>query len=136
VTNKKRININFSLLCCVSQKFKEIKEQEIHLNIPEEHFDCFSSFLNIFQGCEFNFETFSFSSLMFFIDFSQCSTLFEFIESKLKLPQTIQESIDYLSKSNCEFFEKQFNKSISILILHFENITKEQFKLISNSFLT
>jgi hypothetical protein len=130
--NIKQININHSLLCCVSNKFREMKDQEIQFDVPEEHFGCFTSFLNIFQGCEFNFEKFSLSSLMFLIDFFQCSSLFEFISSKLKSPQTIQESIDYLLKPNSEFFETYFRKRSSILIHQFENITREQFKFISN----
>jgi hypothetical protein len=70
---------------------------------------------------------------MFLIDFFQCPLLFEFISSKLKTPQTIEESIDYLSKPNCEFFETHFQSSISILIQQFDHITQEQFKFISNS---
>jgi hypothetical protein len=111
----------------------EPKSKEISIDSPKEHFECFISFLNLFSGCEFNSEKYSLSSLMFLINYFQSSLLFEFICCKIKIPQTINESIKYLSHPNCEFNENHFKESISILIREFENITIEQFQFISNS---
>jgi hypothetical protein len=134
IINGQTFELNYSLLCCLCAKFKQMESlpTELTIQVPNEHFKCFIHFLNIFNGISFNFQLFSFSSLLFLIDLFGISPLFQFISSSIPLSSNIKESIEFLSIKGCEHFDKIFNHSITILTQHFEEITIDQFNYLTN----
>jgi hypothetical protein len=58
IVNGRIFNINFSLFCCVSDKFQSMdkQEEEFSFSIPNQCLPCLISFLDIFKGLPFYFE--------------------------------------------------------------------------------
>jgi hypothetical protein len=67
------------------------------------------------------------------IDCFEINALLSFISSKIPFPQTIEESLQFISKSYCEFFKKQFVQSLSLIIQHFNSLTFKDFDKLTNS---
>jgi hypothetical protein len=137
IVNGRTFNINFSLFCCVSDKFQEInrQEEEVSFSIPNQYLPCLISFLDIFKGLPFYFENYSFEALSYLIDLFGLSSLSEFINEHLPRPQNVQEAIDFLSIYSYEFHPKFFDNSFAILIHHFTELNFDQFLKLPNSIL-
>jgi hypothetical protein len=134
VINGKSFNINFSLFCCVSDKFQSInhKEEGLHLTIPNQHLSCFLSFLDIFKGLSFYFQNHSLESVSSIIHLFGLSSLSQFICKNLPSPRNIQEALEFLSNHSCHFYPEVFGESLEILIQHFSQIRLDQFLKLSN----
>jgi hypothetical protein len=89
IINGQTFKLNYSLLCCLCEKFQQMESPptELSIQVPNEHLKCFIHFLNIFNGISFNFQLFSFSSLFFLIDLFGISNLFQFISSSIPFHQ-------------------------------------------------
>jgi hypothetical protein len=113
VVNDKTFNINFSLFCCVSDKFLSMKKQEEELicSIPEQYLHCFISFLDIFKKLPFYFESYSLESVSYLINLFGLSNLSQFICENIPLPQNVNEALEFLSKPSCEFYSNIFDES-------------------------
>jgi hypothetical protein len=126
---------NFELWNCVSDFFlqnKNIGDQFV-FSIPDEHFDCFLKFINIFHGETLHFEENLFSSWVFLIYTFGLSCLLSFIPKEFLSLHTLQEALSFLLKPFCQDFEQQFNQSVSLLLQHFDQISLEQFLSLPNS---
>jgi hypothetical protein len=132
--NGKSFGINFSLFCCVSDKFQAMnhQEQELRLTIPDQHLPCLISFLDIFKGLPFYFENYSPESVSYFIHLFGLSSLAQFIYENCPSPQNIQEVLEFLSSHSCEFYPNIFDESLTILIRHFSEIRTDQILKLSN----
>jgi hypothetical protein len=134
IVNDKSFGINFSLFCCVSDKFQEInhQEQELRLTIPDEYLPCLISFLDIFQGLPFYFENYSLESLSYIIQLFKLTSLSQLICENLPPPQNIQEALEFLSNHYCERYPNIFDESLTILAQQFSEIRIDQFLELSN----
>jgi hypothetical protein len=105
IVNGKVFQINFSLFCCLSDKFLEMnqQEQELRCSIPNNYLPCFIAFLDIFKGLPFYFENYSLESISFLIQLFGLSSLSKFICENIPHPQNIQQITSFLSKISCEF---------------------------------
>jgi FtsZ-binding cell division protein ZapB len=132
--NGKSFGINFSLFCCVSDKFQtmSLQEEELSLTIPNQHLPCFISFLDIFKGLPFYFEKYSLESVSYLIHLLGLSSLSQFICENFPSPQNIQEALEFLSNHSCQFYPNIFDESMKILIYHFSEIRTAQFLKLSN----
>jgi hypothetical protein len=138
IVNGITFQVNYSLFCSVCDKFYETGRQitEFVISIPEQFFQCFESFIKIFDGQEFYFSSFSLDSLIFLIDLFKISCLIPFLHSQIQIPKTIQDSISFLSLSKANFFEGfkwHFESSYNILLKNFSTKLVEQFNQLSNS---
>jgi hypothetical protein len=134
IVNGNTFEINFSLFCCVSGKFLKttFPEKKLACSIPENFFSCFISFLDIFHGFPFYFENYSFEALSYLIDLFGLSSLFQFICDNIPVPKNVNESIEFLSKCEIEFFPSIFEQCIMILNQHIDRIKIEQFNCLPN----
>jgi hypothetical protein len=134
VVNGKTFEINFSLFCCVSDKFFKtiFPENKLVFSIPENFLSCFTSFLDIFHGLPFYFENYSFEALSYLIDLFGLFSLFQFICDKIPVPKNVSESIEFLSKCQVDFFPKNFKQCIIILIENIDKIQTEQYNCLPN----
>jgi hypothetical protein len=134
IVNGKTFDINFLLLCCVSDKLQAIctQEEELNFTIPKEYLPCFISFLDIFTGLPFYFEDYSLESVSYLIHLFGISSLSQFICKNLASPQNVQEAIEFLSDRSCELYSQIFEQSFSILVNHFSEIRHEQFLQLLN----
>jgi hypothetical protein len=137
IANGRTFDINYSLFCCVSDKFQTMncQEKELILTIPGQHFPCLISFLDIFKGLPFYFEEYSLESVFYLIHLFGLLSLSQFICENLPSPQNIGEALDFLGKSLCEFFSNIFDQSLSIVLHHFAELRIDQFLRLSNSVL-
>jgi FtsZ-binding cell division protein ZapB len=135
IVNRQSFEINYSLLCCVSDKFLQMNchENEFSFDIPNEHLNCLISLMKILRGSPFVYQKFDLSSVMFFINFLHLTCLFTFISKSLPIPSTIQESITFVIMPNSESFNQHFNQSVSVLSSNFDQLTFDQIKSLSNS---
>jgi hypothetical protein len=135
--NENIFEINSSLFCCISDKQNEFPEKnsqpfESVFSNPEEHFKCFSAFLNIFRGDPFQHQEYALPSKLLLIHTFGLSPLAQIISSSLTAPQTIQEAIQFLKINHCEIFENHFNQCTALLISHLEEISIDDFRSLSN----
>jgi hypothetical protein len=121
IINGNSIKISYSLFSCVCEKFQQLNQQEnkLVISVPNEAENNFISFFNIMKGYSFCFENIDFSQMKVLIDCFEINILLSFISSKIPFPQTIEESLQFISKSHCEFFKEQFDQNLSLLIQHF-----------------
>jgi hypothetical protein len=134
IVNDRTFDINFSLFCCVSNKFQSMnhREEELSLIIPNQHLPCLISFLDIFKGIPFYYENYSLESVSYLINVFGLSSLSQFMCKNLPSPQNIQEALEFLSNHFCELFPNIFDESLAILIHHFSDIRLDQFLKLSN----
>jgi hypothetical protein len=126
ILNEQSFEIHSSYLSCLSNQFQSLDKRADQLicSIPQEHFQCFESFLLIFKGSSFRFDEFDLSSLIYYFDLKP---LHQFISSSLSLPSNIQESISFLSRMNSQLLDKHFQQSIDILVENIEKISIDQY---------
>jgi hypothetical protein len=80
IVNGRTFDINYSLFCCISDKFQTMNCQEkIGLTIPSQHLPCLISFLAIFKDLPFYFEEYSLESVSYLINLLGLSSLSQFI---------------------------------------------------------
>jgi hypothetical protein len=134
IVNGKFFGIIFSLFCYISDKCQEMNHlvKELNVIIPNQHLQYFISFLDIFKGLPFYFESYSLESVSYLIHLFGLSSLSQFISKSLPSPQNIQEAIEFLSNHSCEFYSNIFDESITILIHHFSEIKADQILQLSN----
>jgi hypothetical protein len=110
-------------------------ENEFSFSISPEFMNCFLSFFDMMKGFSFYFENFDFPSLKYLIDYVQIPCLYLFISSKMLFPQTLEESLQFLSLFQCESLEEQFNQRLSIIIQNFHLLSFYDLKQLSNDHL-
>jgi hypothetical protein len=112
IFNGKTFEVNYSLFCCCADKLNEMNsnQSEMKFEIPNEHFHCFDSFLNLFQGKSFHFQNYSFDSLSYLIQFFGLSCLFESISSSFSKPNGVIGSINFVSIPHCELYDEHSKK--------------------------
>jgi hypothetical protein len=128
------IGINYSLFSCVCDKLHQLnlQKKEYSLSISNECLNCFISFFDLLKGFSFISEHFDFSSLKLLIECFGIHNLSQFLSTKIPLPQTFQESLQFLSSSSCEFLKDHYSQSISLIIQHFNLISFEDLNKLSN----
>jgi hypothetical protein len=134
IFNQNDISINFSLFCCISDKFLQLARSisNFKFTLPEESVDIFISFLQILIGISFYPEDFEFSSLYYLIDFFGLNSLFLFITNNVQIPNTLSEALAYLNHPYSKFIDQPFQASLSILIENIELISVDQLTKLSN----
>jgi hypothetical protein len=134
VINEKSFEIPYSYSSIISDKFRSLDKTRntFICSIPQQHLSCFESFFSLFKGSSFYFDEFDLSSLIYLIDYFDLKSLLHLLENSLSFPSNIQESISFLSRTNCQLLEKHFQKSLDILIENIEDITIDQFLQIPN----
>jgi hypothetical protein len=85
------------------------------------------------KGYSFCFENIDFSKLKQLIDYFGINSLFQAISSNISLPQTLEESLQFISQSFCEYLEKQYHQSLSIIIQNISKLSFENQNKLSNS---
>jgi hypothetical protein len=135
IINENLIGINYSLFSCVCEKLLQLdyQENELALSISNESLNCFFSFFEIMKGFSFSFENIPLSSFKLLIDCFEIKYFCQYIDSNFPFPQTLEESLQFISYSSCEFLEKQFNKSLSIIIHNFHLLSFDDLNHLSNS---
>jgi hypothetical protein len=124
IVNNQEFSINFSLISCISEKFIHFsREPQLHLETPNEIFQIFISFLEIFQGSPFIFEDHEIPSLLHFTHFFGIFFPLSFISDKISIPETLSQSIQYLSMKGCQSLENHFNQSLNIIFEHFHELS-------------
>lgn len=121
IINNQIFQVNSSLLSCVSNKFLQMDDQtkELSFTISDEHFDCFSSFLDLFDGIPFQYSDFEISSLLLLIENFDLNILLEILSSEVPIPNSISEAIKFLSFSSTSKLENQSEASFSIFDFSF-----------------
>jgi hypothetical protein len=137
IINENKIGINYSLFSCISETLNQLNNQtnELTRYISDEAVNCFHSFLDIMERYSFNYETIDFSMLKDFIDSFDMIDFYPFISLKVTLPQTIGESVQFLSKPYCEFLKKQYDHSLQMIIQNFNSISLYTLNILINSHL-
>jgi hypothetical protein len=137
IINDQIININYSLFSCVCENFQELHSQgnELSISVSEDYLNCFFSFFDIMKGYSFSYDNIIFFHLKVFIDYLGINSLTSFIFAKYPIPQTISQSLTFISKPYCELSEEHFNQSLLILIQNFNFISFEDLNTLPNSYL-
>lgn len=146
IVNGKEFEINYTLFGIVSDKFYSLDNPENQLlcDFPDDVFQCFCSFFDIFQGVSFNFEDYDLPALGYLIDFFGLSCLSHFMNTNIPIPKNLDETLDFLKKPACDMLEKQFNGAMSIIFheiethphIEFNQLDAEHFgKLLSSTHL-
>jgi hypothetical protein len=137
ILNNQIFEVNYSLICCCSDKMIKMNshQSEMICQIPNEHLNCFCSFMNLFKGKPFYFQDYSLNSLSYLIEFFGLSCLFHSLSSSFSKPTTVIDSIKFLSISNCEYFDDYFNANLLFLIQNIESISIENLNRFPNSIL-
>lgn len=120
IVNDQQFNVNFSLLCCLSEKFLHLKksDQPYIFSIPEEYFNCFASFMGIFQGKTFCIDDFNYLSLIFLIDLLELKSLSDFLND----PNIFHQ-----------YFIQHFDEQLKFIIQYFDRFPIESINLFSVS---
>jgi hypothetical protein len=105
------------------------------ISIPNESLRHFVSFFDIMRGFSFWLDDVDFSSFNLLIDSFQINYLYKFISSKVPFPHTLDEAIQFLSKSYSKFLKEQFNQSLSIVVQNFNFLSFDALNQFSNSLL-
>jgi hypothetical protein len=90
-----------------------MKETKIDFSLSKENMNCFVSFFDMMKGCSFSFENFDISSLQVLSGYFEITYFQQFLSSKILVPKTLEESLQFISQSYSELFEKHFNQSLS-----------------------
>jgi hypothetical protein len=137
IINNKSIGINFSLFSCVCDKFQDLNHQDgkLAISISNPNFNCFLSLFNIMKGYSFRYEHFNFTDLKVLVDFFEITPFIQVICPKVPFPQTLEESIQFISLSYSEFLEAQFQQSLSIIIQNLSLISFDDLDKLPNSHL-
>jgi hypothetical protein len=87
------------------------------------------------KGFSFSFDSFDYSSLEKLSDCFGITSLLQIINSQVPFPQTLQESIDFISQPYCGFLEDHFNHSLKVIIQNFTLISFDELSKLKNSHL-
>jgi hypothetical protein len=87
------------------------------------------------KGLSFCFENIDFSSLTELINAFGITSLFKIISSIIPTPQTLEESLHFISQTYCEFFEEQYHHSLFIIRQNFHLLSFDKLTKITNSHL-
>jgi hypothetical protein len=130
IINDIKIEINFSLFSFVCDKFQELPHQEnqLTISISNVNLNCFLSFFDLMKGYSFYFENSDFPNLKDLINCFGINSLLQVIGTKIPIPQTLEESLQFISQSYCDLLEEQFNSSLLIIIQNFNAISFEALK--------
>jgi hypothetical protein len=103
IINNILFKIDFSLFSCVCDKFQQLVhlDNRVEFSISNEYFVCFQSFFDIMKGYSFCFENTDFPKLKQLIDCFGITSLFESFSSTIPIPQTLEESLQFISQSFC-----------------------------------
>jgi hypothetical protein len=117
--NSHNIFLNFSLISCICEKC-------IHLNRYDKlSFDVPNEFLQVFI-----LDNHEISSIVFLIHFFGVSFPFSLISDKIPIPETLSQSIQYISMKGCQSLENHFYQSMKIIFEHFNEISVQDFSSI------
>jgi hypothetical protein len=87
------------------------------------------------KGYSFHFENFDFPKLKQLIEYFGINSLFRLTSSKITFPQTLDESLQFISQSFCEYLEEQYHQSLSIIVQNISKLSFEDLSKLSNSHL-
>jgi hypothetical protein len=107
---------------------------EITLSLPNEQTSCFNSFLSILEGIPMNLLKFETDLLFSFFEKVGCSTALSFLSTRIKIPETLEESLHFLHSVHYPFsniFNDHFQQSISILAQNLKHVLFDQLDLLS-----
>jgi hypothetical protein len=83
----------------------------------------------------FSFNDIHFSNLKSLIESFNINSLYQFISSEYPFPQTVEKSLQFLSRSYSELLKEQFDQSLSVIIQNFDLISFDDLNKLSNSHL-
>jgi hypothetical protein len=137
IINQKKIGINFSLFSCICDKLKDLNHQEKQLPsyIAYEYLNSFLSFFDLMDGYSFNFKNTDLGNLKSLIDCFGIASLYKIICSKIPLPETLEDSLQFISQPCSELLETHVHQSLSIIIQNFNAISFDDLNKLSNSHL-
>jgi hypothetical protein len=135
--NNHPISINFSLFSCFCGKLQELdhEEKQLALSVSNEDLDCFLSFFDLMKGYSFDFTIFNSQSLKSLIHCLKMDYLFQFIFSRLPIPHTLEESLQFISQTYHSFCENRFQLSLSIIAENFKLISFDALNKLPNLYL-
>jgi hypothetical protein len=136
VVNNETFLINFEMMCCISELFLEFAHinDQFQMTIPDEHVNTFQQFLSIFDDGQFYAQEEPIPSLLFLVEqFKMQNSLLHIFIPNVLTPQSLDEAIDFLSKSYCCYLEAQFQAAIKILIHNILNISTNQLICLNNT---
>jgi hypothetical protein len=108
--NNKEISVSFLLLSQVCQTFYLLNHQDkVEVIIPSKFNPYTVSFFKIFEGIPFKFKDHKTSSNIFLIHFFGITFPRSLISNHIPLPETLSDSIQYLSMKGCQSLEDHFN---------------------------
>jgi hypothetical protein len=115
--NESIFNTNGKLYSLLSDSFFKLNSlsTEITLPLQNEEMSCFVSFLSILEGFSMNLLKFESNLLLSFFQKVECPKTLSFLLAKIKIPETVEESIQFLQYSFSNILDEHFQKSISIL---------------------
>jgi hypothetical protein len=90
--------------------------------------------MDIFRGESFNCDDFKIDHLIQLINYFSLQSLLDFISSKIPIPETFSESIDFIHKYPLAILEIKIGHCLSILANSISQISDETFKQIPNHF--
>jgi hypothetical protein len=134
IINNKPILINYSLFCCVSDLLLHIDPlyQSFSLNVSNNIFQCFLSFMKVFDGIPFYWKKFQLSTILSMSEVFHLHSLHAFINDFVPFsPKNIEESIQFLSQSCSSSFENIFQQSVLILVENFKKLSFDQINSLS-----
>jgi hypothetical protein len=137
IINGNKIGVNYSLFSFLCERLPKFNYQQkkLIISISAEHLNCFISFFDILKGYSFCFEDSHFSSLKTLIDMFEMNYLYQWVSSKVSNPQTLEESLQFISNSYCNFLKPQLHQSLSIITHNFDLISLDDLNQISTPFL-
>lgn len=132
--NCENFRINFELFCCISSNFlhNQNSSHEFECSIPNQHFQCFTQFMNLFKIGQFQIIEYQLPSLWFLNEFFGFRQLKKLISSSILFPQNFDHALTLLSKPILIHHKSQFDQSIEIFLKNLQRLNEEHFHQLHN----
>jgi hypothetical protein len=125
--NNHQFHVSRAFFCCVSNLLFDLEnsQQSFTFSVSDEVFNCFKSFIQIYDGLSFYGQKFQLSTIFQMAKIFHLKLLQDFILRNLSPSENLEDSIRFLSYHHSDANHQNFQNAISIIIENFHSLTSE-----------